>query len=1059
MFSKKDKEEKEIKVEPLALLTAKELNRIISDYDKNKKYGNWADAACIKELKNIAHAVSNLVFLEAGLDKASEEIIAIKDVKQRKEGKSLTLRILEEAKQKSIEHLILININDAKKLTTDKEKFELIKKAKDLLSQHPDKKRRSEIAMLYHQELAIGYTSADMFSNPNGIAKSKEFSELVQMDEKNFLTILEGVMPSKDSSYSSDMSDFIYRYKNLINENNFEKIIEILKKKTYYKLQVETVRNFIKSIAFREMINENNLTNIFEKLSDMRYSLGSSGSRSYAYDLCDSMLNHFVKNANYKQFIDMFDTKLGYVESDDCQSLFRTLELRKGFRLYLRSIEKDKKVDDQDFWYARNFDNPILIKRDNQFSIYGYQNNNWQEMKLDLAKLSHDELRILNNLDFKQSVIESDELNDSLLETLIGHTPQKERLSREAYNNCFAAIWYKSFGDVFHHKGPGLDELLIMLRDPDLGPLIKEKLLINLKDIDKNSRTIRRILDPQTHFSNMTSEEHAAYGQKIFDLYIMLKPNLPSDFTLVATEEKRINMEDLKKTSLSNTLNPILVNQNGKLKLYVPDEKEGMITELPDKLLAKIKFPVAGKASSLPASSVPIELYKTIQEKNIDLRTYKESVQDQGKDVVCDILLVTLPENEKINTDKMAEVSKSNNGLPILIQHGSHYYMYGNTNETQWKLTELLDESNKGCDVYLMSPVKPEQYKKSDKNHLYLYKNDEHKICYRMDNKIIMLEDEKSQIPKHINTTKLEFDQPEHNPKKYDNYLYYISAILDITSNRGDTLNLYRSPIESTAFKKDETIIRKYRPGELYSLIRDKKAHKASWQNYLKKTAIAHLEKGDDQSKILAEKIRTDRVDAVSPKSTSTSNESKTTITSSTSLSNQRETLDSIVYDTGSKLYEMFTNEIIKKLSSPTFDKENESDERKEFHSNLVREIQLIIDEIRMDISTLDQTTKDLIALQKRINSSLVDLNKLVPNNEIFKKIWTTSTNNWPPYLKSIINGLQEMNTFLVKQLKTINDLPSTAQHPDAFFSSSSTTTITTQKQPEKQEVKRFNKS
>lgn len=133
---------------------------------------------------------------------------------------------------------------------------------------------------------------------------------------------------------------------------------------------------------------------------------------------------------------------------------------------------------------------------------------------------------------------------------------------------------------------------------------------------------------------------------------------------------------------------------------------------------------------------------------------------------------------------------------------GKDFYDYcvrerGEENYSGYKVT-VKNKSGKasfleGCDVFLMSTPKNENYKESNLRHLYLYKRTNGEIFYKIENKEISLADE---LTDYIKST-LAFNQPEENPVKNDSYFVNL-AILNITSKRGHTLpgNKQCLPIE-----------------------------------------------------------------------------------------------------------------------------------------------------------------------------------------------------------------------------------------------------------------------
>lgn len=106
---------------------------------------------------------------------------------------------------------------------------------------------------------------------------------------------------------------------------------------------------------------------------------------------------------------------------------------------------------------------------------------------------------------------------------------------------------------------------------------------------------------------------------------------------------------------------------------------------------------------------------------------------------------------------------------------------------------------SKGCDLFLMSsPTTPGNYKKSSPNHLYLYKKDNGKIFY-------ILENEKKEHTVSISNdlkSKLTFNQSEKNPIKSDNPNVN-TAILRITSGRGHTQEPKHAHAEKPQLSKD----------------------------------------------------------------------------------------------------------------------------------------------------------------------------------------------------------------------------------------------------------------
>jgi len=87
-----------------------------------------------------------------------------------------------------------------------------------------------------------------------------------------------------------------------------------------------------------------------------------------------------------------------------------------------------------------------------------------------------------------------------------------------------------------------------------------------------------------------------------------------------------------------------------------------------------------------------------------------------------------------------------------------------------------------GCDLFLMSRPTSGDYKKSDQNHLYLYKNEKEQIFYRIQDSVFNLE-----IPQSIKGKKeFKFEQSEIKPVKCEN-LEICTTVLGMTSKAGHT--------------------------------------------------------------------------------------------------------------------------------------------------------------------------------------------------------------------------------------------------------------------------------
>jgi len=94
----------------------------------------------------------------------------------------------------------------------------------------------------------------------------------------------------------------------------------------------------------------------------------------------------------------------------------------------------------------------------------------------------------------------------------------------------------------------------------------------------------------------------------------------------------------------------------------------------------------------------------------------------------------------------------------------------------------LMNRNQTECDLFLMSPPTSGDYKKSDQNHLYLYKNEKEQIFYRIQDSVFKLE-----IPQSIKGKKeFKFEQSEIKPVKCEN-LEICTTVLGMTSKARHT--------------------------------------------------------------------------------------------------------------------------------------------------------------------------------------------------------------------------------------------------------------------------------
>ncbi len=150
---------------------------------------------------------------------------------------------------------------------------------------------------------------------------------------------------------------------------------------------------------------------------------------------------------------------------------------------------------------------------------------------------------------------------------------------------------------------------------------------------------------------------------------------------------------------------------------------------------------------------------------------------------------------------------------------------------------EAIKEAE-GCELFLMSPSASGDYKKSDPNHLYLYKNDKEQICFRIEDSVFNLE-----IPQSIIDKKeFKFEQPEIKPDKCEN-LEICTTVLGMTSKAGHTqAQNQKQEIEQLKDIKDQALKGKKATEICTKPILDLKTIK-SFKTALKTILTNHLSK------------------------------------------------------------------------------------------------------------------------------------------------------------------------------------------------------------------------